>query len=177
MYNQDLFLPAHLPHRRCRGEVAKPRAVCSLNRSGGHASLRSVPGIDTADDAGYPAFCMTTGAWFSLTDAAALGNKSRVTLRRYLDAGRFPNARQDESDPSRQWLIPLADLQAVGVEIHVDTASDTAETDATRMILVRLAVAEALAEERAAEIVRLAKVVEALTAQVAVLAAVVEGRR
>ena len=118
-----------------------------------------------------------SGAWFSLSEAASLSNKSRVTLRRYLDSGRFPNAHQDDTDPNRPWLIPLGDLQDAGVVVTADDQGGGTPTDPLKMVIVRLSVAEALAEERAAEIERLMRVVDALTAQTAVMAAMLEGTR
>lgn len=119
----------------------------------------------------------TSGAWFSLSEAASLSNKSRVTLRRYLDSGRFPSARQDDTDPNRPWLIPLGDLQDAGVVVTPTDQGGSTLSDPLKMVIVRLSVAEALAEERAAEIERLMRVVDALTAQTAVMAAMLEGTR
>jgi hypothetical protein len=157
-------------HRR-RSDRARKGAA-------GHGLGHSVPGFDTGDDTGvtvvqYASSMTTNGAWFTLSEAAALGDRSRVTLRRYLDAGRFPNARQDENDPNRPWLIPLGDLQEAGVVVADDTGGATT-LDPTRMLIVRLSVAEALADERAAEIERLKSVIETFAAQAAVMAAVIE---
>jgi hypothetical protein len=102
------------------------------------------------------------GAWFTLTEAASLSDKSRVTLRRYLDQGKFPHARQDLNDPNHPWLIPLLDLQAAGVNVASDDTGGVTH-DPARMLVVRLSVAEALAEERAAEIARLERIIDALT--------------
>ena len=154
---------------------------CRSDRYGstpaGHGSTQSVPREETGSDTTRRRRCyasrMTSATWFSLSEAAALGDKSRVTLRRYLDAGRFPNARQDEQDPNRPWLVSLGDLQAAGVMVADDTGGATT-LDPTRMLIVRLSVAEALADERAAEIARLTKVIETFTAQAALMSAVLE---
>lgn len=104
---------------------------------------------------------MTT--WFTLSEAADISNRSRVTLRRYLDQGRFPNARRDESDVNRPWLVSLEDLTAAGVSV-------TSEPDLTVGVshtgdAEPLAVAQALAEERLEEIKRLTAVVDSLLRQ------------
>lgn len=56
----------------------------------------------------------TTGtrpAW-TLTEAVERTGASRSTLRRYRDAGKFPNAYKDSSGV---WRFPLPDLLAVGL--------------------------------------------------------------
>ena len=112
------------------------------------------------------------GPWFSLTDAAAISDKSRVTLRRYLDADKFPNARQDPDDVNNAWLVPLQDLEAAGIRIVGD---DTGEADPVMgLLVVRLARAEALAEARGAEIVRLERVLAIFARQTDLLAAAIQ---
>ena len=112
------------------------------------------------------------GPWFSLTDAAAISDKSRVTLRRYLDADKFPNARQDTGDINNAWLVPLQDLEAAGIRIVGD---DTGEADpAMGLLVVRLARAEALAEARGAEIERLESVLATFARQTDLLAAAIQ---
>ena len=87
----------------------------------------------------------TTPAGFTLTEAAEATNKSRVTLRRWLDEGRFPNATQDVTDPNLPWRIPVQDLVSAGATVHKDPETDTAMTQA---MVVELAVQTALAKER-----------------------------
>lgn len=57
---------------------------------------------------------------FTLVEAAAVTGLSRVTIRRYLDAGKFPNARRDTSTARRPapWLVPRSDLRALGLTIR-----------------------------------------------------------
>jgi predicted DNA-binding transcriptional regulator AlpA len=50
-------------------------------------------------------------AW-KLTEAVERTGASRSTLRRYLAAGKFPNAYKDSSNA---WRFPLEDLLAVGL--------------------------------------------------------------
>jgi predicted DNA-binding transcriptional regulator AlpA len=50
-------------------------------------------------------------AW-TLTEAVQHTGASRSTLRRYLDAGKFPNAYKDSS---KAWRFPLEDLLAAGL--------------------------------------------------------------
>lgn len=48
-----------------------------------------------------------------MSDAAKLVSVSRSTIRRYREAGYFPNAYQDGD---RQWMIPIEDLLAKGLK-------------------------------------------------------------
>lgn len=52
-------------------------------------------------------------AW-TLTEAVQRTGASRSTLRRYLDAGKFPNAYKDTS---KAWRFPLEDLLAAGLSV------------------------------------------------------------
>lgn len=59
---------------------------------------------------------MTTSnrpAW-TLTEAVQRTGASRSTLRRHLDAGKFPNAYKDTSNA---WRFPLEDLLAAGLSV------------------------------------------------------------
>lgn len=116
--------------------------------------------------------------YLTLSEAAAISDRSRVTLRRYLDAKRFPNARQDTQDANRAWLIPLEDLESAGAVVVGDAGRATRQpgVDAARVLIVKLAVAEALAEERSAEIRRLEAAFAALTSQAKSVAGVATDR-
>jgi DNA-binding transcriptional MerR regulator len=48
-----------------------------------------------------------------MSEAAKLVDVSRSTIRRYREAGYFPNAYQDSD---RQWMIPIEDLLAKGLK-------------------------------------------------------------
>lgn len=56
---------------------------------------------------------------------------STSTIRRYLRAGRFPNARQEPSplpgQPGRQWRIPTEDVLAAGLGRHTPASPDHAQ--------------------------------------------------
>jgi predicted DNA-binding transcriptional regulator AlpA len=54
---------------------------------------------------------MARPSW-TLTEAVQRTGASRSTLRRYLDAGKFPNAYKDTAGA---WRFPLEDLLAVGL--------------------------------------------------------------
>jgi predicted DNA-binding transcriptional regulator AlpA len=56
---------------------------------------------------------MSRPAW-TLTEAVQRTGASRSTLRRYLDAGKFPNAYKDSS---KAWRFPLEDLLAAGLSV------------------------------------------------------------
>lgn len=57
---------------------------------------------------------MTTRPAWTLTEAVQRTGASRSTLRRYLDAGKFPNAYKDTS---KAWRFPLEDLLAAGLSV------------------------------------------------------------
>lgn len=52
---------------------------------------------------------------FNLSDAARLTGVSRSTMRRYREAGDFPNAYKNTD---RQWMIPVEDLLARGLKLQ-----------------------------------------------------------
>lgn len=84
---------------------------------------------------------------YTLSEAAELTGKSRVTLRRYLDQGRFPKAFRDEADPNSQpWHIPAGDLEAAGLAPSIPPSGDEGGDTGLR---TELAVARAVADERA----------------------------
>ena len=111
---------------------------------------------------------------YTLTDAAAVTGRSRVTIRRYLDAGKFPNAWRDEADGDSPapWRVPLGDLLSAGMSVHPAdrlparalTHPDTPplsrgiENDSVSRLREELAVTSALAHERA-------RTIEVLVAQ------------
>lgn len=102
---------------------------------------------------------------YTLTEAAEVTGRSRVTIRRYLDAGKFPNAWRDEAsgETPAPWRVPLGDLVAAGMTVHpadraslrivkqADTrgVSDMTTNEAVAQLREELAVATALADERA----------------------------
>lgn len=103
---------------------------------------------------------------FTLTEAAKVTDRSRVTLRRWLDEGKFPGAFKDPTDSLGQWRIPATDLEAAGASfVPDDTGSDLRDGSLGEPIAVRLAVAEALAEERAKRLDDAADFARALKAQ------------
>lgn len=98
--------------------------------------------------------------WYSLSDAAEATARSRTTMRRYLDQHRFPGARRDESgaEPSdrARWLVPEVDLIALGLlQPNATPEPAAAPVLGEADLNSRLAVAEALADERAETVRRL----------------------
>jgi hypothetical protein len=96
---------------------------------------------------------------FSLAEAAAVTGLSRVTMRRYLDAGRFPNATRDPTTARRPlpWRIPASDLVAAGLRIGEPmtrpepasaAANDLGAKDQANELLTEVAVLRAVAAER-----------------------------
>lgn len=63
-------------------------------------------------------------AW-TLTEAVQRTGASRSTLRRYLDAGKFPNAYKDTS---KAWRFPLEDLLAAGLSLSEPTSERALST-------------------------------------------------
>jgi len=98
----------------------------------------------------------THGAALSLTEAALVCGRHGSKLRRYLTGKRFPNAHRDSGGA---WRIPIADLVSAGLlpqalpdapkalaEMETGLERQQAENAELRR---RIAVAEALADERA----------------------------
>lgn len=93
--------------------------------------------------------------------AASLG-KDRRTVRRQLDAGRYPNAYR-EPGPTGRWLIPVADLNVAGYRtggpsnttsiVRRAWEDELARLRAEKRALeTRASIAEALAAERKAQL-------------------------
>jgi DNA-binding transcriptional MerR regulator len=55
---------------------------------------------------------------FTLSEAAERTGASRSTIRRYREAGKFPNAYKDSD---RQWRVPVEDLLASGLTLSGQT--------------------------------------------------------
>ncbi len=133
----------------------------------------------TPDDAGT----QRARPVLTLTEAAAATGKSRRTVGRLLDAGRFDGAQRDDAGT---WRIPVDALLAAGLTLHApspptDASADVApvvptwtpspspdELTAVRAELAdwrrRAEVAEAVAEERGAALADLRRLVAPITA-------------
>lgn len=68
---------------------------------------------------------MTNRPAWTLTEAVQRTGASRSTLRRYLDAGKFPNAYKDTS---KAWRFPLEDLLAAGLSVSEPPRERTLST-------------------------------------------------
>jgi predicted DNA-binding transcriptional regulator AlpA len=68
---------------------------------------------------------MTNRPAWTLTEAVQRTGASRSTLRRYLDAGKFPNAYKDTS---KAWRFPLEDLLAAGLSVSEPPAERALST-------------------------------------------------
>ena len=100
---------------------------------------------------------MSTADTVSAAAAARLTGLGRATIIRRLQAGSIPGAARDDQG---HWSIPLDGLRAAGLDPdHPQQAGDTAETARLRQ---ELAVAEALAAERAETITHLRQTLAAL---------------
>ena len=64
------------------------------------------------------------GYALTLLEAAAACGVHKNTVRRYLRAGRFPNARRKAAGSNAPWLVPAADLEAAGLRPHRPTTPD-----------------------------------------------------
>jgi hypothetical protein len=124
----------------------------------------------------------STKSSFTLTEAARATGKSRVTLRRRLDAGRFPTAFRDEESGARPapWRIPREDLIRAGltlrpIETRAEAVGATVESvhpvsDQALAVLVQTAaIAQAIADERARTIETLEGVISDLRALLTVV--------
>lgn len=72
----------------------------------------------------------------TLSEAAAASGASRVTLRRRLDAGSFPNAFRSDTDGKGRkdtWRIPVGDLIAAGFVLPGELRA-AAATPAKRVV-------------------------------------------
>jgi virulence-associated protein VagC len=101
----------------------------------------------------------THGAALSLTEAALVCGRHGSKLRRYLTGKRFPNAHRDSGGA---WRIPIADLVSAGLLpralpdgpkalAEMETALERQQAENAELRR-RIAVAEALADERAERI-------------------------
>lgn len=72
----------------------------------------------------------TRPAW-TLTEAVQRTGSSRSTLRRYLDAGKFPNAYKDTS---KAWRFPLEDLLAAGLSVSEPPKEQTLSASTERAL-------------------------------------------
>lgn len=122
----------------------------------------------------YHAAMATRETSYTLTEAAHVTGKSRVTIRRWLDSGRFPMAFRDETsgDNPPPWRIPLTDLVAAGLTVspadrlsqqramtqHDNASVSPRVVTSEQQLREALAVATALADERA-------RTIEVLTTQ------------
>lgn len=58
---------------------------------------------------------MSSETYFTLIQAASACNISPPTLRKYLEQGRLPNAKQTPKGKVLVWSIPISDLLAAGL--------------------------------------------------------------
>ena len=136
---------------------------CHPKRSLRTAIRRSACTVRNIDTVSYAMRRKTT---YTLSEAAEVTGKGRATIRRYLDAGRFPNAFQEgTADPFPAWRIPSSDLIAAGLTIDLarPATRPSAGRRATSTMMStseELAAANAVAEERA-------RTIEALTLELA----------
>lgn len=121
---------------------------------------------------------MTARPKLTLSEAADAASLSRRTLRRWLDAGRFPNAERNEAGV---WVVPVEELLAAGVRLHASKPEpaptsqprltptpEPSELDRLRDELaawrLRAEVAEAVAAERGDALADARLALRALTA-------------
>ncbi len=53
--------------------------------------------------------------YLTLIETAERTGTSKVTARRYLDAGKFPNAKREDGRADGRWLIPWEDVVSSGL--------------------------------------------------------------
>jgi len=82
---------------------------------------------------------MTSDTYLNASEAAKQTGKSLVTIRHYLNSGKFPNATQTAKGKVQVWRIPLTDLVSAGLMDKVSnspkqpTPEAMAETRATAL--------------------------------------------
>jgi hypothetical protein len=64
-----------------------------------------------------------------ITEAATAAGRDRRTIRRWLDAGRFPNAYRTATG---EWRIPPNDLLIAGLRLHAPTPPDVEQQPPAR---------------------------------------------
>lgn len=69
---------------------------------------------------------MSSETYFTLVQAAAACKLSPPTLRKYLEQGRLPNAKQTPKGKVLVWSIPLSDLLAAGLIDRVSSSPQKA---------------------------------------------------
>lgn len=95
----------------------------------------------------------------SASTAARLTGLGRATMTRRLQAGQIPGATRDDQG---HWSIPLDGLRAAGLDPDHPPADRSAEGATVTRLRQELAVAEALAAERAETITHLRQTLAAL---------------
>lgn len=76
------------------------------------------PSIDTGSDIAWGRLRATLSLmteYLTLAEVAARTGKSKVTVRRYLDAHRFPNAVREDGRRDGRWLVPWGDVVNSGL--------------------------------------------------------------
>jgi predicted site-specific integrase-resolvase len=102
--------------------------------------------------------------YLTLVEVAKRTGTSKVTARRYLDAGRFPSAKREDGRADGRWLIPWEDVVASGLArkklAGLLVPSDTRTTEALERSLENLA---RTVEIQAQSVDRLTVIVENLS--------------
>lgn len=57
----------------------------------------------------------TTPEFLTLTEVAERMGVAKMTARRYLDAGKFPNAVRQDGRKDGRWLVPMGDVLNSGI--------------------------------------------------------------
>ena len=91
----------------------------------------------------------TTGN-LTIAEAARRIGVSKVTVRRALDAGRFPNAIREEHRGDGRWLIPWRDIEQSGL---IRASALVARPEPTRQPLELVVEMQARTIERQAEVI------------------------
>ncbi len=102
--------------------------------------------------------------YLTLVEVAKRTGTSKVTARRYLDAGRFPDAKREDGRADGRWLISWEDVVASGLArkklAGLLVAPEVRSTDALERSLESLA---RTVEIQAQTIDRLTAMVESLS--------------
>jgi hypothetical protein len=103
----------------------------------------------------------------TLVEVAERTGTSKVTARRYLDAGKFPGAVRENGRGDGRWLVPWSDVLGSGLARKKTGAAQGPEGDRTDDPLIRTLEAQARTIEAQARLIESqAQTIERLSGRV-----------
>jgi len=89
----------------------------------------------------------------TLTEIAERTGTSKVTARRYLDAGKFPDASREDGRGDGRWLVPWSNVLTSGLARKKTGAAQGPEGDRADDPLIRTVEAQARTIETQARLI------------------------